>query len=503
MKTLSPDYKTQVPKFSSGFLGRSLHKASTRTHWNLYIFFLVINDILMISLALWLAYIVRFSSNLPVFQLNVAPSLGLYAKLTILGTCIYLLIYIASGLYNKLHLLGGITEYSLVFRASSIGMFLLIIAEFIEPRLFIARGWMFVAWMFSFSRVILGRFVLRRVVYAFRKRGFFTSPAILVGANDEGISLAKQLMDWPTSGMKLVGFVDKKLPAGTFLFDKMQVLGPVEQLDHLIKQHHVEELILATSSISSRDKMLDIFQKFGISNGVNLRLSSGLYEIITTGLTVKEFAYVPLVYVNKVRLTGVERIVKGLLDYGLSIPLLIFISPLLALIALAIKLDSPGPIFHKRRVMGVSGSQFNALKFRTMYINGDEILAAHPELNEELNHKYKLKKDPRVTRLGSFLRRFSLDELPQLFNVIFYKMSLVGPRMITPEEIQEYSRWGLNLLTVRPGITGLWQVSGRSDVPYEERVRLDMHYIRNWSFWLDLQLLLKTPIAVLKGRGAY
>jgi lipopolysaccharide/colanic/teichoic acid biosynthesis glycosyltransferase len=194
---------------------------------------------------------------------------------------------------------------------------------------------------------------------------------------------------------------------------------------------------------------------------------------------------------------------KLVLDYSLTIPGLILISPLLLVLAIAIKLDSPGPVIHRRRVMGINGRQFDAFKFRTMHVNGDEILAAHPELQEELARNHKLKDDPRVTRVGRFIRKLSLDELTQVVNVLRGEMSLVGPRMISPEEIMEYDRWDINLLTVRPGITGLWQVSGRSDVTYDQRVRLDMHYIRNWTIWLDIQLLLQTLPAVINKRGAY
>jgi lipopolysaccharide/colanic/teichoic acid biosynthesis glycosyltransferase len=138
-----------------------------------------------------------------------------------------------------------------------------------------------------------------------------------------------------------------------------------------------------------------------------------------------------------------------------------------------------------------------------MITNGNEILEEHPELKEELARNYKLKNDPRITRIGAFLRKFSLDEFPQLFNVLKRDMSLVGPRMISPEEMSMYKQFDMNLRTVLPGITGLWQVSGRSDITYDERVRLDMYYVRNWSIWLDLQLLYQTIPAVLKGRGAY
>jgi lipopolysaccharide/colanic/teichoic acid biosynthesis glycosyltransferase len=194
---------------------------------------------------------------------------------------------------------------------------------------------------------------------------------------------------------------------------------------------------------------------------------------------------------------------KVAVDLVLFVFLLIVSAPLLLGFAIAIKLDSPGPVLYRRRVMGLNGKQFDAFKFRTMHVNGEAILDSMPELKAELANNHKLKDDPRVTRLGYFLRKHSLDELPQLFNVLRREMSIVGPRMISPEELSMYEQWDINLLTVLPGITGLWQVSGRSDVAYKERVQLDMRYIRNWSIWLDIQILLKTVIVVLKGQGAY
>jgi len=204
-----------------------------------------------------------------------------------------------------------------------------------------------------------------------------------------------------------------------------------------------------------------------------------------------------------VRLSGADTALKFIQDYVLTIASLLLLSPFLLTAAILVRLSSPGPVIHKRLVMGLNGKQFNAYKFRTMVANGNEILAKHPELQEELARNHKLKNDPRITKIGAFLRKYSLDELPQLFNVLKREMSLVGPRMISPEEVSMYKQFDMNLLTVLPGITGVWQVSGRSDISYEERVRLDMYYIRNWSIWLDLQLLFQTIPAVLKSRGAY
>lgn len=471
--------------------------------WILFKIALIVSDVLMTGLAFRLAYFFRFELPTGVFAEDAFISIEHYRLLVALASFLWILVYWMNGLYSSQNLLGGTREYDKIFRSSTIGFLLIVVAGFLEPTLIIARGWLLMAWGFTFIFAFFGRFLLRRVVYFLRRHGFFLTPAVIVGANQEGRWLAEQLLSWETSGLHLVGFVDKKEPATTPLFHNLVCLGSVDQLGEIITRHHIGEVILASSAISTRDYLLDIFKRYGVSESVNIRMSSGLYEVITTGLTVNEFAYVPLVYVNKVRLTGADHFLKLVLDYIITVTGLLLISPLLLAIAILIRLSSPGPIIHKRRVMGINGRQFNALKFRTMVTNGDEVIASYPELKDELEKNHKLKYDPRVTRVGALLRKFSLDELPQLFNVLKREMSLVGPRMISPEEVAMYKQFDMNLLTVHPGITGLWQVSGRSDISYDERVRLDMYYIRNWSIWLDLQLLFQTIPAVLKGRGAY
>jgi exopolysaccharide biosynthesis polyprenyl glycosylphosphotransferase len=476
-----------------------------RWQWRGFILSLIVSDVLMIGLAFLLAYWVRFEANIPLFRLEVVPTLSFYQIMVAVMIPLWILVFGLMGAYNRQFLLGGTQEYSLIFSSSIVGMLIIISAGFIGNNLIFARGWVLLAWGFSFIAAIFGRFWLRRIVYYLRHKGYFLTMAVIVGANNEGISLAEQLMRWNYSGLHIVGFVDKKIPKDKPVYGDLKVLGSVEDIDRIIDENHVEEIILASSAITSRDKLVEIFMRYGMntSRNMSVRMSSGLYEILTTGLTVKEFAYVPLVGVNPARLTGIDRAFKALLDYTLTIPLLILISPVLLVIAIAIKLDSPGPVIHRRRVMGMNGTQFDAFKFRTMQVNGDEILNQYPELKRELEQNHKLKFDPRITRLGHLLRKTSLDELPQFFNVLRKEMSLVGPRMISPAETMKYDKLGVNLLTVRPGITGLWQVSGRSDVSYEERVRLDMYYIRNWSIWSDLRLLLETIPAVLRKRGAY
>lgn len=468
--------------------------------YRLVVIVLLVGDATALAAAFALACHIRFE-RLPYFS-QYSPSFYVAVVAAAIGG--WLILFACSGLYAKRLLLGGTQEYANVATACTAGAMLFTVMEFLARDVFsVSRGWLVISWALSIPFVMGTRFLLRRVAYRLRRRGYFVSSTLIVGANEEGLALAEQLQRWTTSGLKLLGFVDDEKAPGTHVLNGLRVLGGTGELEKLVSRYAIGELVMATSALS-RKQLLDIFQTFGTAPGVNLRLSSGLFEILTTGVQVKQMAYVPLMSVNRVRLTGAQMLAKTALDYGLLLPGLVLISPLLLLIALAVKVDSPGPLLHRRRVMGMGGRDFEALKFRTMYVNGDEILEAHPELKAELENNRKLKNDPRVTRVGRLLRRWSLDELPQFVNVLKRDMSLVGPRMISPAELREYGKWGMNLLTVRPGITGLWQVSGRSDLTYEERVRFDMYYIRNYTVWRDLQILfIQTPPAVLKGKGAY
>jgi exopolysaccharide biosynthesis polyprenyl glycosylphosphotransferase len=499
--------RTQIERSSIAAASKKINDAnsiiSPHLQWRLYITGLITSDVVTTFAAFWLAYYLRFEWFAQPFDQNAVVSFENYRFLLYTLPFLWLAIFAVNGLYVKDNLLGGIREYSKVFTSASEGFFIIVLAGFLAPDLIIARGWLLITWVFTFLLVAGARFLLRRHMYRLRKRGYFLTPAVIVGANQEGRWLAEQLLGWETSGLHIVGFVDKKEPITSALFHGLPCLGSVEKMGEIIEQYNIGELILASSAFSTRDHLLDIFRTYGVSEKVNIRMSSGLYEILTTGLTINEIAYVPLVYVNKVRLAGLNSVLKFILDYVVAIVGLIILAPFLLLIGLCIKISSPGPVLHRRLVMGLNGKQFYALKFRTMVTNGDEVLDQHPELKIELQKSHKLKNDPRITPIGAFLRKYSFDELPQLFNVLKRDMSLVGPRMISPEEAPMYKQFVMNLLTVLPGITGLWQVSGRSDISYEERVRLDMYYVRNWSLWLDFHLLFQTIPAVLRAKGAY
>jgi exopolysaccharide biosynthesis polyprenyl glycosylphosphotransferase len=460
---------------------------------------LLIVDALMVLASFAISYRVRFSLDLPIFDQGSMRPLFYMA---VVGALLpgYLALFHIHGLYSRANLLGGTAEYARMFNAVTSGLVLIFFINFIQPEFVVARGWLLLAWGLMVVLCIGSRFAVRRLIYRLRRSGYFLDRTLIVGANPEGVAVAAQLCEARSSGAQLIGFVDDNLPAGHEPLPGLAVLGSLGAFDALVDQQAIDILVVASTAVA-RERLLAIYSALGALPDVEIRLASGLFELLTTGVRVHEEGRVPLVVLNKTRITGPHLLLKTALDYGLATLALLALLPLFALAALLIGLDSPGPVIYRRRVVGQGKREFDAFKLRTMRVGGDALLT--PEQRAELDEHGKLKDDPRVTKVGAFLRRYSLDELPQLINVLRGEMSLIGPRMITRPELEKFGRWQHNLTTVKPGLTGLWQISGRSDLSYEERVRLDMHYIRNHSIWLDLQILFQTIPALISGRGAY
>lgn len=466
---------------------------------------LLVCDGLALMAAFALAYLLRFENPwLPYFS---QYSVEFYSRLVFWVIPAWLVVFALYRLYDLSLLFGGTVEYRQVVNACTVGLIVVVLYSFSDrdANFEVSRGWLLMAWILTTLCVALARFGVRRLVYALRRRGHLLVPVIVVGASEEGRSIAHQLSGWSTSGLYLAGIVDDHLPAGESI-DGVPVLGDSKSIPRLIAQQGIREIVVAPSGIT-RGRLLELFRYVGTVPSVEMWLAPGLFELLTTGIAVKEISGLPLVSVNRSRITGMDAVLKTTLDHALAAPALVLLLPVFAVIAIAIKLDSPGPVIHRRRVLGSGGRPFDALKFRTMVRDADErlagLLAADPVLRAEYEETYKLRNDPRITRVGGFLRRTSLDELPQLVNVLLGQMSLVGPRMIVPEEADRYGQWRENLLTVKPGMTGPWQADGRSETAYEDRVRLSMNYIRNYSIWLDVQIIFQTIGPVLRGRGAY
>jgi exopolysaccharide biosynthesis polyprenyl glycosylphosphotransferase len=473
----------------------------TRDEWRRLTFALVAADALALAAAFALAYLIRFKTGIPLLG-TPAYSIAFYSSVAFWAVPAWLGLFGVYRLYDPRRLFAGHQEYARIFNACTAGLIVVMVVSFLYPGLFISRGWLLMTWLLAVLFACSGRFATRRALRYARRRGCLLVPTVIIGANEEGKALAEQFLDNPGTGIHVVGFVDPSAPSGTQVIANLQVLAGLSDLDALVRDAGVREIVIAPTALA-RHELLDLYRVFGHDESVELRLSSGLFEVLTTAVSVQESGGVPLMTPHRVRITGADALLKSAADYLISTTTLIALAPLLLLIGLLVKLDSPGPVLYRRRVLGRGGKPFDAFKFRTMTVNAErrrtQDLITFPERRNPLNQQ----RDARITRFGRLLRRASLDELPQLINVLRGEMSLVGPRMIAPDEASLYGKWQLNLVTVKPGITGPWQVRGRSDLAYEERVRLSMHYIRNYSVWLDLEILLRTVLVVLQGKGAY
>lgn len=474
--------------------------ATARAKQHALIGSLLLADILAVAGGLMLAYAIRFPLNPGLFYVPPTSSLGKYIEIAVWLVPLWILLFACYRLYETELLFSGTAEYGKIISACTMGIVAVIGFSFLWDAsvLNISRGWLLVTWLMVVVAVGLERFIARRIVYAIRARGQLQRRTLIVGTTTEARMLAEQVVG-RSSGMELVGFV--MTPAVSDGVAPDAVVGRLEALNELIDAYRIDDVILVPSALTHTD-VLNIVRALAL-HPVTVRLSPGLYEVLTTGVRVADVNGVPLVTVNRLRIVGVDAFLKRTLDCVVAVGALLALSPVMLLCALLVRLDSPGPALYRRGVVGQGGRPFGAFKFRTMMVDAERMLQENPSLHAAWQRDGKLARDPRITRIGAFLRRTSIDELPQLFNVLRGEMSLVGPRMITMEELARFGNWRHNLLTVKPGMTGLWQVRGRSMLTYAERVTLDMDYIRNYSIWDDIRLLAQTLPAVVRGRGAY
>ncbi len=278
-------------------------------------------------------------------------------------------------------------------------------------------------------------------------------------------------------------------------------LGDIEDLHNLLIEKGFDEVIVAHPGLDE-ETILNIIYECR-KEQVQFELVPPFWHLLRGKIVVEDIGDVHATAFADLALKGWQRIAKRIIDITFSTLLIIILSPLLLTLAIAIKLTSKGPVFFLQERIGRNGRKFRMLKFRSMYKDAEERLKEYLDKNEAEGPIFKMKDDPRITSVGRILRRLSLDELPQLFNVLKGEMSLVGPRPPLEREVEKYKRWQLQRIDVTPGMTGLWQVSGRSDLPFEKMVELDIYYIEHWTIWLDLLILLKTIPAVVSGKGAY
>ena len=347
--------------------------------------------------------------------------------------------------------------------------------------------------------------LVRSVVIGARKSGYNFRNLLFVGINDHALRVAKKIVSKPELGFRIVGFVDENTaeesPKPTTGRADWPVLGNIGGLREILERESVDEII---ACLPIHTKIDDIARVTGYARdlGVVMRLVPGAVERrILDGMHFEYFDDEFVITLFRERMIG-QLFMKRVLDFVLSSVLLLALSPVFLVIAICIKATSSGPVFFTQERVGLNKRTFRMIKFRSMRDDAEQVRDSIAHLNEVDGPVFKIQDDPRVTKLGKFLRRTSLDELPQLINVLRGEMSLVGPRPPLPEEVDRYEWMFRKRLSVKPGMTCIWQISGRSDVSFARWMRMDQDYVENWSLWLDLQILLKTIPAVLSSRGA-
>ncbi len=329
--------------------------------------------------------------------------------------------------------------------------------------------------------------------------GAWRKKMIIIGAGEQGADLYDHLSRKNWLGVKCIGFVDEHATASPVA--EVPLLGKVEDLPTLIAEKDIEEVVIALPP--EEHSLMERIVNNGVRKDVKLRIIPDSFAYPYSKLDIQEYDGLAMIDVKQPSLDAMHSGAKRVMDVTLAVFLLILDLPLMIPIFLLVRLTSKGPAIFSQTRMGKDGKPFEMLKFRSMFLGAHEMREELKRKNEAAGAMFKMKEDPRVTGFGRFIRRTSLDELPQLINILKGDMSMVGPRPPLPDEVTRYQKHHLKRLAVRPGVTGLWQVSGRDRRDFEEMARLDLYYIENWSLWLDLKIILKTVPVVLSRRGAY
>ncbi|MBI5231343.1 MAG: sugar transferase [Coriobacteriales bacterium] len=465
---------------------------------------LVACDALAIVAAGLSASQIRFGSvNAPIAipSLPVTPT---FLALTLAVTIPWLLIFNAKGLYDLDRLRLGFGDLPKILEALAIGTVGLIFATYAAKLPGLSRLWLVLMLLFCAAGVATTRVGLAIALAVLRRMGRLTERTLVVGSNGEAADIVRIARRRRYAGLNPVGCLTssqaERLGLDHIAGD-IPCLGHAREVVRVVSEHQIDTVVIAGSAFD-HDVLARIIAELR-QTPVTVHVSSGLFDVLASRVLVNEVAGVPLITVKGAPLSRGRLLLKRAFDLAVAGAIVAVGLPLWAGIAIAIKLTSRGPVFYRQERVGRSGRTFGMLKFRSMYADADERLAELLASNEANGPLFKMKDDPRVTPVGRWMRKFSLDEFPQLLNVLAGEMSLVGPRPPLPREAAEYTEHAWRRLDVVPGMTGLWQVSGRSSLTFEEMVRLDLFYIENWSVGLDLALMARTVPAVLLARGAY
>lgn len=465
--------------------------------------FYPILDVVIVFISFVLAYHVRYELQIirPVGEAFRAPFEPYLPYTAIYALMIYLN-YRASGLYKGSRARSFWDEFYSIINGVTNSTVVLLGLYFVFQPLVFSRLMALYAAVIAIV-LLAGVRAARRIVRSYlRTKGFGIQRTLIVGSGDVGMAVMRSMIARKNLGYIPVGYVDDDPENARVDLGRVKGLGGIKNLSKVIQKYAIDTVVI-TLPWSQHDRILELVEVCRRAR-IEARVVPDVFQLNMRQVQVENLDGIPLLGVNgDAVLLGHQRLLKRVLDMTVIILTAPFWVPLFGLVALAVRMEGPGPVLYKQRRMGLNGKPFDLIKFRSMVLNADELRAQLVRESGEDPRHPKIKNDPRITRVGRLIRATSLDELPNLINVLRGQMSLVGPRPPTPDEVELYEPWHMQRLQTLPGLTGLWQVNGRSDVPFDEMCLLDIYYIENWSVGLDAQILMMTLPRVLLRHGAY
>lgn len=482
---------------------------------------LVVTDALAATLSFMAAFTYRegFSAFAPDGSWSWSAQFAPYGSLLPFIVVIRLLTLRYVDLYRIRGEFSLVDDGLRVFKATAIGSLLIVAVAFLyrggfEFRAFsYARGVFVVDFLLALVSVGLIRFLMRTAQTFIRQRQINLIPTLVVGRGPEAALFINEMRERPALGYRVIGVVDTKPISGrdAETYEGVPVVSNLDGLPEAIRDSGANEVIIADPEVNG-DALFDVMIRCGRRRGVEFRIAPSLFNCLPRKTEIDQIGVLPMIRLFREPLSSSARLIKRTSDIVISALAILLLLPLWLVIALLIKLDSKGPVFYTQERVGMDGRLFLVFKFRTMKAGADSEIhreyqrafiagRAEANLGDDSKPTYKLRSDSRITRVGRVLRRTSLDEVPQLINVLMGDMSIVGPRPPIPYEVEAYQLWHRKRLDMKPGLTGLWQVSGRNRLPFEEMVRLDLFYIENWSLLLDIKIILRTGFVMIGGEG--
>ncbi len=453
-------------------------------------------DGLSVALCLWLSTLLRPFMNALSFVKDVDSSIGIPIQLYVLFPLIWVVIFASLSIYDGRKFLRAADELAALFLSTLIASISTAGILYLSYR-DVSRALFLVFVTGTFLLCLFWRVVARIYFRAHPQSSTSSRRLLVVGTGPLGQAVEKQIRGTPSENLTLIGFLDD----GYGGQNKTSALGEFKEIKALIDKHQVTDVVIALP-YSAYNKMSEIITCLD-DLPVGVWIALGFFDLALYRTDIEDFAGIPMLDLRASAIDDYQRLIKRAFDISFSLFALVPALPLMALSALLIFLEDGRPVLLRQKRVGENGRLFEMLKFRTMVRNAEQLQSQVEKQNAEGNLIHKRKDDPRVTRVGRWLRRLSLDELPQLFNILAGTMSVVGPRPEMPYLVERYQPWQRKRFAVPPGLTGWWQVSGRSDRPMHLHTEDDLYYIQNYSIWLDLQIIVRTIWVVLIGKGSY